>query len=312
MQPEELPKLIAIVGPTGSGKSDLALDIAHQHKGELVSADSRQIYKGLDIGSAKDPGVWRKDEDGVERYMLNGVAEHLVDLIDPNEEFSVGLYQKRAFEAIDDILSRKRQPILVGGTGLYIQSIIDNLQFPDVAPNQVLRDRLAKKSLADLQAAYKACDPVGALSIDHNNRRRLIRAIEVCWVKQKPFSEVQGKGPSKYKTLQLGFDLMREQLYTRLDRRAIGMIEEGLVDEVRDLLDDGADPRKSALSGIGYREVVSFLQGYINEEEMVEQIQRNTRRLAKRQMAWFRRDANIVWVKSTEEALEHVQTFLNE
>lgn len=306
----DLPKLIAVVGPTASGKSGLAHEIAQSHSGELVCADSRQIYQGLDIGSAKDPGEW-KTIDGERAYMLNGVREHLVDMVGPNEEFNVGLYQARAFKAIDEILDREALPIVVGGTGLYVQAILDNLKFPDVAPNPHVRAQLEKKSLAQLQATYAACDPVGALSIDHNNRRRLIRGIEVCWVAQKPFSELQGKGPQKFDALQLAFDLPREQLNRRIDHRVIEMIKAGLVEEVEGLLDEGADPRKSALSGIGYQEVVRHLYGDISFDQMVEQIQRNSRRLAKKQLSWFRRDASIVWVHSVDEALEHVQTFLN-
>ncbi|HBU28080.1 TPA: tRNA (adenosine(37)-N6)-dimethylallyltransferase MiaA, partial [Candidatus Uhrbacteria bacterium] len=270
-----------------------------------------QVYKGLTIGSAKDPGEW-KTIDGAQRYVVDGIVEHLADMIDPNEEFSVGVYKQRAFNAINDVLLRGKQPILVGGTGLYIQAVIDNLQFPDVAPNPVLRERLAKKSLQDLVATYEACDPVGALAIDNNNRRRLIRGIEVCWTTRKPFSELQTKGPQQYQLLQLAFDVSREQLYARLDRRVNEMVQRGLVEEVRSLLDAGVDPRKSALSGIGYREVVSFLQGYTNEEEMIAEIQQNTRRLAKRQLSWFRRDPTIVWVKTIEEALAHVHHFLFE
>lgn len=309
MTHKDLPKLVAVVGATASGKSALALQIARKHTGELICADSRQIYKGLNIGSAKDPGVWQETPQGP-TYLVDGVPEHVVDVVDPNEEFNVGVYQDLAFTAIDQITDRGHVPILVGGTGLYVQAVLENLQFPNVAPNQEIRKRLATKSLADLQATYEACDPVGALSIDHNNRRRLVRAIEVCFVTQRPFSELQGKGEPRVQALQLAFDIPRAQLYARIEHRVLDMVQAGLVEEVAGLLDAGVDARKSALSGIGYQEVVRFLQGDINHEEMIEQIQRNTRRLAKKQVAWFKRDSSVVWIQSVEEGLERAAAFL--
>ena len=297
-----LPKIIAIVGPTGSSKSALALAVARRFNGELISADSRQLYKGLDIGSAKDKGSWIMIH-GEAHYLVDGVREHLVDVLEPGKEWSVSEYQRRAFEVIDDIIVRAKIPIIVGGTGLYVQAIIENLSFPNVAPNPELRTRLEQRSLQDLMATYAACDPVGAMSIDENNRRRLIRAIEVCWIARRPFSEMQTKGPRKYDVLQVAFDVPREALYMRLDGRVLQMMKDGLVNEVRGLLDKGVDTRSNAMSGIGYREVVQHLQGEIDEMTMIALIQNNTRNLAKRQLTWFKRDPSVHWIKSEEEGL---------
>lgn len=307
-----LPKLIAIVGPTASGKSGIAISLAQTFNGEIVSADSRQLYRGLDIGTAKDPGEWKRI-NGDTRYVLeSGVIEHMVDILDPDQEFTAAEYQHRAFEVIDEVLGRGRVPFLVGGTGLYVQAVIDHLQFPDVAPNPELRARLEKKSLVELQNTYAACDPVGAMTIDENNKRRLIRAIEVCMVSQKPFSELQRNGVPRYEVLQLGVELYRQALYGQIDRRASEMIQHGLVEEVQELINRGVDPTKSAMTGIGYREVVDYLQGQLGFEEMIEEIQKNSRRLAKRQLTWFKRDNRIKWMTSEGEAERLVRNFLGD
>ncbi|MBT6254461.1 tRNA (adenosine(37)-N6)-dimethylallyltransferase MiaA [Candidatus Uhrbacteria bacterium] len=303
------PKIVAVVGPTASGKSGLALSIAQKYNGEIVVADSRQIYKGLDIGSAKDEGDWEQVGDE-SHYIVDGIREHLVDLLGPNEEFTAAEFQKKAFVAIDDILSRGKLPILVGGTGLYIQSIVENLGFPNVAPNEEIRNRLKKKSIEDLIKTYESCDPVGAASIDNNNKRRLIRAIEVCMVTRKPFSEMQLKNEPKYQALQLAIDHPRESLYMRIDYRARNLVYDGLIDEVYNLLEEGANVTRSAMSGIGYREVVDYLQGEYNKEELLKRLQQNTRRLAKRQLSWFRRDATIKWVREGDEGLLLAEKFL--
>lgn len=307
-----LPKLIAIVGPTASGKSGLAILLARKYNGELVCADSRQLYRGMTIGTAKDPGDWQ-DVEGERKYVLKeGVVEHLVDMLEPNMPFSVAEYQKIAFEVIDDIIARGKLPILVGGTGLYIQSVIDNLQFPDVAPNQQIRDNLNKRSIPELIRMYQSCDPMGAASIDEHNKRRLVRAVEVCMVTRKPYSELKKQGDSKYEVLQIGLDHFREALYQRINTRTLQMMKKGLVGEVEDLIKNGVSPISSAMTGIGYRQVVDYLQGDVDQEEMVEDIQKESRRLAKRQLSWFKRDARIKWIKENEEAIKIADEFLKE
>ncbi len=307
---KELPKIIAVVGPTASGKSGLAEEIAKQFDGELICADSRQLYRGMTIGTAKDVGKWEDREWGKAYVLESGIIEHLVDMLDPDQEFSVADYQRLAQEKIAEVIKRGKLPILVGGTGLYIKSVVDNFSFPDVAPNEEIRKRLNVKSLDDLQKTYAACDPIGATAIDENNKRRLVRAIEVCMVTRRPYSQMRKNGEKLYESLQLGVELFRESLYQRINHRAIGMVQNGLVGEVQKLIDDGVDPTKSAMGGIGYKEAVDHLQGEISLDEMIGRIQRNSRHLAKRQLTWFKRDARIKWTTSTDEALDLVRDFL--
>jgi len=304
------PKIIAVVGPTASGKSSLALQIAESYKGELINADSRQMYKGFDIGSAKDEGIW-KEIDGKMRYMLDGVPEYLTDFLEPNEDFSASEFQDRAFETIEDILSRGKLPILVGGTGYYIKAVIENLQFPSVAPNPELRKRLEVKSLNELQTTFQSCDPVGAEQIDMQNRRKLVRAIEICWISRKPYSEMKTNGDKKYDSLSMALEMPREQLYARINKRVLIMMQEGLVEEVKNLLKNGADISSSAMTAIGYREVVNYIQGEWSQEEMIEKIQTHTRRLARKQLSWFKKDGTIKWVKDYTEAKQKIEKFLN-
>ncbi len=309
---DKLPKLIAVVGPTASGKSGLAIELAKQYNGELVCADSRQLYKGMTIGTAKDPGEW-KAVDGEMVYVLkDGVIEHLVDILEPNIPFSVSEYQALAFETIDGIIARGKLPILVGGTGLYIQAVIDHLQFPDVAPNKQIRAGLEKRSIPELIRMYESCDPMGAASIDEHNKRRLIRAVEVCMVTRKPYSELKKRGEQKYDVLQIGLDHFREALYQRINTRTLLMVKNGLVDEVEGLIENGVSPVSSAMTGIGYRQVVDYLQGDVDQEEMIDEIQKESRRLAKRQLTWFKRDVRIKWVKEDAEGVELAEEFLKE
>ncbi|NQV12471.1 tRNA (adenosine(37)-N6)-dimethylallyltransferase MiaA, partial [Candidatus Uhrbacteria bacterium] len=227
-----------------------------------------------------------------------------------NEEFTAAEFQQRAFKSIDEVLSRGKLPVLVGGTGLYIQAITENLSFPNVAPNDEIRNRLSKLSLEGLRKTFESCDPVGSAAIDNDNKRRLIRAIEVCMVTRKPFSEMQLKREPKYEVLKLAIDMPREALYMRIDHRARDMVYDGLIAEVTGLLDAGANVTKSAMSAIGYKEVVDYLQGQLSKDELLLLIQQNTRRLAKRQLSWFRRDATIKWIREDEEALGLVKKFL--
>ena len=301
-------KIIAVVGPTASGKTALAVRLALAFDGELVSADSRQVYRGMDIGTGKErdplPG-----QDGVS--MLLGVPQHLIDLLEPDEVFSLADWQKRAFAVIADILARGKLPILVGGTGLYVKAVVDALDLPDAPPDPGLRRRLGRKTTAELLWELRDFDPQKAKTIDRFNKRRLIRAIEIA-------RAVVGKGPRKnvwphYDVLQIGINLPREELYRRIDTRVDEQIARGLLDEVCRLV-KRYGKKLPALSGIGYRELVELV-GVDNYQPLqmanaTARIKFDTHAYARRQMTWFRKDTRIRWVVDQEEAMTLAETFL--
>lgn len=300
-----MPKIIVIVGPTASGKTALSLALAKKYNGEIVSADSRQVYRGMDIGTAKVP---KDNNDG--EYFVQGVRHHLIDIVNPDEEFALAHYKKLAFEAIDDILSRGKLPIIVGGTGLYVWAIVDNLDIPAVAPNLAWRAEWTKKSLPELVSALKKADPLSAEKIDLKNPRRVLRALEVALSSSEPFIKKQKKFAPKYDALQIGLNVERDELINRINTRVDEQIKDGLVNEVTVLAKKypGILP---AMSGIGYKQIGYYLRGEMSLDEAKEEIKKATRQYAKRQMTWFRRDKRIQWVNTFEEADLSVKNFLD-
>ena len=289
------PKLIVILGPTASGKSEMALSLAKKFKGEIISADSRQIYKEMDIGTAK-----LKNNQKVVHY--------LIDIKKPNQEFNVALFKKSAIKIIKDIQKRGKMPFLVGGTGLYIKAIVDNLNFPTAVPQLKLREKLEKKSLKELFKAYKKLDPKGAKFIDKDNKRRLIRAIEVCKITGKPFWEQRKKEEPIFRVLQIGIKLPKKLLRNNIEKRVEKMFKDGLEKEARNLAKKyGLIP---PLQTIGYQEWKEFFEGKINKEEVKKLIIQHTNKFAKRQMTWFKRDRRINWVKNLKEAEKLIKDFL--
>ncbi|HLG60684.1 MAG TPA: tRNA (adenosine(37)-N6)-dimethylallyltransferase MiaA [Ktedonosporobacter sp.] len=297
------PDLIVVLGPTASGKSSLGIALAQHVHGEIVSADSRQVYRGLDIGTAKVTPE--------ERAL---VPHHLLDVVDPQEIYTVAQYQHQAIAAIDDILGRRLQPLLVGGSPHYIQAVVDHLDIPAVPPQPELRTQLEGCPLAALLAQLEELDPQSAAVIDRNNPRRVIRALEVCLVTGKPFSQQRGIAAPLYRCLLLGIQWPREVLYRRIDERVDERMHQGMVDEVRHLIEQGIDHERLEALGLEYRFISRWLRGeYSSEAEMVQRLKYAIHDFTRRQLTWFRKDGRIVWIEGSDtmeqEAMKVVEAF---
>lgn len=277
-------KLIVILGPTASGKSDLAIKLAKKFNGEIVSADSRQIYQEMDIGTNK-----------LTQKQMSGIKHYLIDLIKPDQEFTLTQYKRLAIKAIKDIQKRGQLPFLVGGTGLYIQTVVDNLQIPRAKPDKKLRNKLEKLSNQELLQQLKKIDPLTAATIDLNNKRRLIRALEVCLKTKKPFSQQRKKGQPLFDVCQIGLKLNKKTLERRINQRVEQMFKMGLIKETKKLAKKYSLDRP-AMSGIGYQEINQYLQGKINLRQAKALIKQHTRQYARRQMTWFKKDQRINWL----------------
>lgn len=308
--PNALPKLIAIVGPTASGKTDLALALARRFKGEIISADSRQFYRGTEIGSDIPTGAWKKGRGHKRKtYVVKGVPHYLMAFLSPKRTFTVAQFKDHVIRIGRDIAGRGHVPILTGGSGLYLRAVIDNFDIPAVPPDRMFRKRLEKRSTAALYALLKKKDPAYAARIPPNNRRYAIRALEVMAATGRRFSEAQRKGEPLFDVLQIGIRRPRTEAYRRIDRRVDVMMRRGLLDEAKSLGKRfGRD--LPAMSGLGHRQLGSFLSGKITLDEAVRLIKRDTRHYAKRQMTWFRKDKRIFWVKNEAEASRKVARFL--
>ncbi len=302
------PKLIVILGPTASGKSELALKLARRFNGEIISADSRQIYKGMIIGAAsivKDQKPKTKDQKSI---LINGIPHHLFQIINPNQEFNSAIYKKLALKTIKDIQKRGKLPFLVGGTGLYIKAIVDNIDFPQVSPQKKLRKALEKKTASQLFKIYKKLDFEGAKFIEKENKRRLIRAIEVCKMTGKPFWQQRKKSEPLFRTLQIGIKVSREKLKKRISQRTKKMFQLGLKNEAEKLI------KKydwlPSLQTIGYQEWRKFFAGKIDEKEVEKLIIQHTVQFTKRQMTWFKKNQEIYWIKNQKEAENLIEKFI--
>jgi tRNA dimethylallyltransferase len=289
MKNHDLPPLVAVVGPTAVGKTALSIKLAHQLNGEIVNADSRQIYRHMDIGTAKPT-----------RQEQAAAPHHLIDIADPDESFSLAVYQELAFRAIGEIVARGRLPLLVGGTGQYLAAVLEGWNIPRVPPQFDLRARLAAEAAthgtAALYERLLAIDPAGAAKIEPNNLRRIIRALEVYEVTGKPISEQQRRQPPSYciKTLWLTMD--RTALYNRIDARVDAMIATGLVDEVGSLLAQGYSWELPALSSLGYKEFRPYFEGTASLDDCIERLKFNTHAFVRKQEMWFRRLPNVVQI----------------
>ena len=299
------PKLVVILGPTASGKTGLALELAEKFKGEIVNADSRQIYREMDIGTGK---VESRKFIKSKVYKVESPI-HLINIINPDEKFSSAQYKKLAVEKIGKIQTRNKVPFLVGGTGLYISSVVDNLEIPKAPPNNKIREKLEKLNSEELFEKLKKIDLKSAEIIGENNKRKLIRALEVCEITGKPFSAQQAKGEPLFKTLQIGIRIDREKLYKKIDQRVDKMIKIGLIEEVKNLTEKYSFDLP-AMSGIGYQEIGSYLQNKTALEEAIQRTKFRTHQYARRQMTWFRRDERIEWIENYEKAEKLINRFL--
>ena len=283
--------LIVILGPTSSGKTEMGLKLVKQYNGEIVNADSRQIYKEMDIGTGK----------------VN--VGHLINIKNPNQKFSLSQYKKLAIKTINDIHKQGKIPILVGGTGLYISAIVDNLEISKAAPNQKIRKRLEKHTEKYLFKKLEKVDLKSAKIIGSQNKRKLIRALEVYEITGKPFSTQQTKGKPLFNILQIGIKTDREKLYKKIDKRVDEMIKIGLIKETKKLSKKYSF-NLPAMSGIGYYEIGQYLENKISLENAIQKIKFRTHKYARRQMTWFKRDERIKWVGSYGEAKKLVLEFL--
>ncbi len=308
-----LPKLIAVVGPTASGKTDLAIALAKKFRGEIISADSRQFYHGTAIGSDIPKGKWLRKKVGKKEsrrvYMVRGVPYYLVDFLSPAKQFTVAQFKDHVEKISRDIRKRGHIPVLAGGTGLYIRAVVDNFTVPEVPPDSAFRAKMERRSTAVLFNALAKKDPVYAARIPRNNRRYAIRALEVIAATGKPFSEQQGSGAPTFDLLQIAIRRPRRALYARIDARVDDMMRRGLLKEAK-RLGKRYGWSVPAMTGLGHRQLGLFLEGKITLDEAIRLIKRDTRRYAKRQMTWFRRDRRIRWVKDETAAKKIVARFL--
>ena len=296
--------LIVILGPTAVGKTSVAINLATRLDGEIVSADSRQLYRKMDIGTAKPTEV-----------ELKAVPHHMIDVADPDDQWNLAIYQREAYRIIDAIHQKGKLPFLVGGTGQYIRSIIEGWLIPPQRPDVALRETLnrwAEKIGAEgLYRRLKMIDPEAASNIDYRNLRRSVRALEVIFKTGERFSELRNRQECPYEPIILGIERPREELYERVDQRIEEMLEAGLVEEVRSLLEQGYSPDLRTMSAIGYDEIIQYLQGEISYEEAVTLIKRNTRTFVRRQANWFKPDdPRITWVEASNEMVDRMETII--
>jgi len=289
------PPLIVILGPTASGKSALAVELAKQFTGYIISADSRQIYRGMDIGTGKLPVEQRQ-----------GIKHLMLDIVEPDQQYTVAEYQAKVFDLLNH---HEGVPFLVGGTGLYISSIVENWDIPAGGPDQALRQQLDQEPLEKLVERLQELDPESAEAIDTKNKRRVVRALEVVETTGQSFIQQKQRRPLPYRVLQIGLDVPRDELYRRIERRVKDMVRDGLVEEVTKLREQFGD-EAPGLSAIGYSEIVEHLRGGTDIDEAVELIIQHTRNYAKRQLTWFKRDKGIQWITTPDEARSLIKEFL--
>ncbi len=294
---KDKPKIIIVLGPTSSGKSELAVKLSLKFNGEVVSADSRQVYRGMDIGSGK-----------ITPEEMKGVPHHLLDVASPKRKFTVAQYKELSQKAIEKILKKKKTPVVCGGTAFYIAALVNGIVIPEVSPDWKLRKELERKNTEQLYKELKKKDPVRAKNIDKRNKRRLIRAFEIIKETKRPVPKIKTKPP--YSPLYLGIKISQEELNKKIKKRLKKRLKLRMVEETKRIKDNGVSWKRIEGFGLEYRWTALYLQDKINYEEMKQGIIANTRKLSKRQMQWWKRDERINWVKNYREAEALTKTFL--
>lgn len=299
------PEVYVIGGPTASGKSKLAVELAKKINGEIISADSMQIYKEMNIGTAK-----------ITKEEMQGIKHYLIDIVSPNERYSVSNFKNDAELAIEKILKKGKTPIIVGGTGLYIDSLIYGIEFQDEEIDTEYREKLNKiaenEGLEKLYNQAKEIDPEAMKKISINDKKRIIRVLEIYHKtgKTKTEQEIESrKKELKYNFKVFAIDMDREKLYSRIEKRVDMMVDEGLIDEVKGILEK-YNQFPTAMQGLGYKETIEYLQNKISKEEMIEKIKKKTRHYAKRQLTWFRKNKTTIWLDGEKEPEENVKLIL--
>lgn len=299
-----MEKLVVIVGPTASGKSDLSIQLAQKFSGEIISADSRQVYKGMDIGSGK-----------ISKLEMRSIPHHLLDVAFPRRKFTVFQYQKLAFKTIKQIHSRGKLPILVGGTPFYVYSIVDNYVFPEVKPNLKLRSQLEKLRTEELLFRLRKLDPERAESIEQKNKRRLIRALEIVITTDQPVPQLHKANPL-FDVLILGIKKSPEELKKRIHKRLLKRLKEGMIKEVEELhhpaAGKGLSWKRLEEFGLEYRFIALYLQNKLTRGDMISSLEKAINDFARRQMVWFKKDSRIHWVVSSFESKQLVKAYLRE
>lgn len=298
---KKLAPLIAVVGPTGAGKTRFAVALSRKVGGEIISADSRQIYRGMDIGTAKPTSEQRKL-----------VAHHLVDIVSPDQEFTLAQYQELAYQAIEDVLGRDKVPFLVGGTGLYVRAVLEGFTIPRVQPNPQLREELLEFAEREgheaVHARLEEVDPQAAASINPRNVRRMIRALEVYEALGRPISQLQDREPPPYRVLKIGLTMDRDELYRRLDERVDNMINKGLLAEIQGLVAEGYEYDLPAMSGLGYQQLGAYVRGETDLATAIAKVKSETHRFVRQQYKWFRLDdETIAWFDVGDDGYEAIE-----
>jgi tRNA dimethylallyltransferase len=324
-----LNKIIVILGPTSSGKSDIAIKMAKKFNGEIISADSRQIFRGMDIGTGKILGklvAVRPHFSLAARsvrykiFLSHNIPHYMINIVSPRTDFNVAKFKKRVEKIIADILHRGKLPVICGGTGFWIKAIVDDVNFPEVKPDWKLRDKLEKYSAEKLFSMLNILDPARTKTIDGKNKVRLARAIEICKAIGKvpaPYSPAPTKGENKregrntkYSFLQIGIKLPKEKLYQNIEKRVFARFKQGMIEEVKKMHEQGLSWKKIQSFGLAYFWIPLYLQNKISKEELTEKVVQAEKNYAKRQITWFRRDARIKWLENYKKIEKSAKAFL--